>query len=91
MVDHYKSYNLQVKSYCTSSPDADLGGPSNTRRRFTNQKKTKMHLHYSTTGNFRETARDFNLNESTVRKIIKTCPVASKIILSEKQNFPGAG
>ena len=66
MVDHYKSYDLQVESYCKSSPDADLGGPSNTRRRFTNQKKAEIRLHYSTTGNFRETARVFNLNESTV-------------------------
>ena len=81
MVDHYKSYDLQVKSYCKSSPDADLGGTSNNRRRFTNQKKAEMRLHYSTTGNFRETARAFNLNESTVRGIIKTCPVAGKIIL----------
>ena len=50
-----------------------------------------MRLHYSTTGNFRETARAFNLNKSTVRGIIQTRPVAGKIILSEKQNFPGAG
>ena len=50
-----------------------------------------MHLHYSTTGNFCETARAFNLNESLVRGIIKTLPVASKIIPSKKQNFLGAG
>ena len=31
------------------------------------------------------------MNESTVRGIIKTRPVAGKIILSKKQNFPGAG
>ena len=79
--------NLTVKS----SPDADLGGPRNTRRRFTNQKKAEMRLHYSTTGNFRETARAFNLNESTDQRIIKTRPVAGKIILSKKQNFSGAG
>ena len=128
MVDHYKSYDLQVESYCKSSPDAVLDGPSNTSpsghmtsfqrlydvyatsltsyrrridaettscvywgRRFTNQKKAEIRLHYSTTGNFRETARAFNLNESTVRGIIKTRPVAGKIILSKKQNFPGAG
>ena len=66
MVDHYKSYDLQVESYRKSSPDANLGGPSNTRRHFTNQKRAEMRLHYSTTGNFRETARAFNLNESTV-------------------------
>ena len=89
MVDHYKSYDLQVESCCKSSPDADLGGP--TRRRFTNQKKAEMHVHYSTTGNFRETTRVFNLNESKVRGIIKTRPIAGKIILSKKQNFPGAG
>ena len=91
MVDHYKSYDLQVESYCKSSPDTDLGGPSNTRRRFTNQKKAEMRLYYSTTGNFRETARAFNLNESTVQGIINTYPAAGKIILSKKQNFPGAG
>ena len=55
------------------------------------KKKAEIRLHYSTTGNFRETARAFNLNESTVREIIKTRPVAGKIILSKKQNFPGAG
>ena len=82
---------VEVESDCKSSPDADLVGPSNTRRRFTNQKKAEMRLHYSTTANFRETARAFNLNESTVRGIIKTCPVAGKIIISKKQNFPHAG
>ena len=50
-----------------------------------------MRLHYSNTGNFRDTARAFNLNESAVRGIIKTRPVAGKIILSKKQNFPGTG
>ena len=84
MVDHYKSYDLQVESYCKSSPDADLVGPSNTRRRFTNQKKAEMHLHYSATGNLRETARVFNLNESTVQGTIKTRPVAGKIIIPKK-------
>ena len=88
MVNHYKSYDLQVKLCCKSSADADLGSPSNTRRRFTNQKKAAMPLHYSTTGNFRETARAFNLNESTVWGIIKTRPVACKIIISKKLNFP---
>ena len=91
MADHYKSCDLQFESYCKSSPDPDLGGPSNTRRHFTNQKKAEMCLHYPTTGSFRETARAFNLNQSTVRGIIKTRPVAGKIILSKKQNFPGSG
>ena len=91
MVDHYKSYDLQVESCCKSSPVADLGGLSNTHRCFINQKKAEMHLHYFTTGNFRETARAFNLNESMVRGIIKACSVVGKIILSKKQNFPGAG
>ena len=50
-----------------------------------------MCLHYSTTINFRETARASNLNESTVRGIIKTCPVAGKKIIPKRQNFPGAG
>ena len=53
------------------------------------QRKAEMRLHYSTTGNFRERARTFNLNESTVRGIIKTHPVAGRMILSKKQNFPG--
>ena len=57
MVNHYKSYDLQVKLCCKSSPDTDLSSPSNTRRRFTSQKKAAMPLHYSTTENFRETAR----------------------------------
>ena len=90
-VDHFQSYDLQVKSYCKSSPDADLGGPSNTRRRFTNQKKAEMRLHYPTTGNFCETARAFNLNESTAQGIIKIRPVDGEIIVSKNQNFPGAG
>ena len=50
-----------------------------------------MRLHYSATGNFRETAGAFNLNDSKVRGIIKTHSVAGKIIFSKKQNFPGAG
>ena len=50
-----------------------------------------MRLHYSTTRNFREIARSFNFNESTFRGLIKTRPVAGKIFLSKKKNFPGAG
>ena len=48
-------------------------------------------FHYSTTGYFCETARAFNLNKYKVQGIIKTRPVARKMILSKKQNIPSAG
>ena len=48
--------HMTCKSNCAVNP-TDLSSPSNTRRRFTSQKKAAMPLHYSTTENFRETAR----------------------------------
>ena len=63
--------------------------PTKTRRRFTQKKKKEVHLHYSIGGNYCETARTFDINESTVRGMIDAPPLPDKMKLSSKCNFPG--
>ena len=61
-----------------------------TRRCFTRKKK-EVHLNYSISGNYCETAKAFDINESTVRVMIDTRPLPDKMKLSRKCNFQGAG
>ena len=53
----------------------------------TQQKKEEEHLYYSITGNFAETAKAFNIIESTVLGMIKDHPVPDNMKLSSKCNF----
>ena len=61
-----------------------------TRRCFTRKKK-EVHLNYSISGNYCETAKAFDINESTVQVMIDTRPLPDKMKLSRKCNFQGAG
>ena len=65
--------------------------PTKTRRRFTQRKKGEVGLYYSVRGNYCETARAFDINESTVRGMVDARPLLGKIKHSSKCNFPGAG
>ena len=75
MVDFYTKYDQQFKSYDRSSTSAIFSPPSKTWRRFIQNKKEEVLLHYSVNGNFAETAKVFGINESTVRGMIKARPV----------------
>ena len=48
--------------------------PKTTRKRFSSQKKEEIKHFYLACGNYRETARAFQLQDSTVRKICKAAP-----------------
>ena len=65
--------------------------PTKTRRRFPQKKKEEVRLHYSISGKYCETARAFDINESTDQRIIDARLLPDKMKLSSKCNFPGAG
>ena len=88
MVNFCTKYDQQFKFYCKSSTSAIFIPSSKTRKRFIQNKK-EVRLHYSVNGNFAETPKVFGINESTVRGMIKACPVPANIKLSSKCNFPG--
>lgn len=90
MVDHYQRYDTIVENFYLL-PSDELHSPTKSRKRFTNQKKAEIRLHYINSGNYHETARAFDLNESTVRGIINTKPLQGRGTKAKKTNHPGAG
>jgi len=61
-----------------------------TRNRFTKDKKVEIRKHYQLTLNYAATARAFNINESTVRNIVKT-PLFSSDDSTMNAHHKGAG
>ena len=55
------------------------------------RRKKKYACIYSISGNYCETVRAFDINESTVRGMIDARPLPDKMKLSSKYNFSGAG
>jgi len=76
MVDHYQRYETIVENFYLL-PSDDLSSPTKSRKRFS--------------GNYHETARAFDLNESTVRGIVNTKPLQGRGTKAKKTNHPGAG
>ena len=54
-----------------------------TRKRYTEKTKREMREHYLLTKNYVATAKDFNVNESTLRNIVKTFPRNVKLTHKE--------
>ena len=90
MVDFSKKYEQLIEIHYKSSGSVIDKPPTKTRRSFTQQKKEETRLHYSVSGSYCETARAFDIKESTVRGIIDAS-VPDKIKPSSKDNFLGAG
>ena len=91
MFDFYTKYDQQFEFYCKSATSVIVSPSSKTRRRFTQKKKEEVHLHYSNSVKFVETAKSFSINESMARGMVKARPVPHNIKLSSKCNFTGAG
>ena len=60
------------------------------RKRFTEERKQEIWKHYLLTEHFAKTAKSFCLNESTVRKIVKST-LRNDVKPSDKGNRSGAG
>ena len=90
MVDFSKKYEQLTEIHYKSSGSVIDKPPTKTRRRFTQNKKEEIRLHYSVSGSYCETGRAFDINESTVQGIIDAS-VPDKIKPSSKGNFLGAG
>ena len=65
------------------------GNIHNTRKRYTKKTKLEIREHYMLTQNYAATAKEFGVNESTVRTIVKTPTRNGK--LNDKGNHSGAG
>ena len=65
------------------------GNIHKTRKRYTEKTKLKIREHYMLTQNYAATAKEFGVNESTVRTIVKTPTRNGK--LNDKGNHSGAG
>ena len=59
MVDFSKKYDKLFEIHCKSSVSGIIRPPTKTWRHFTQKKKYEVHLHYSISGNYCETARAF--------------------------------
>jgi len=91
MVDHFQRYEKNVEKFYLLPSDDNLRSPTKTQNRFTNQKKAEIRLHYINSGNYHETARAFDLNESTVRGIVNTKPLQGRGTKAKRTINPGAG
>ena len=60
------------------------------RKRFTEERKQEIREHYLLTNNFAKTSKSFCLNESTVRKIVKST-LRNDVKPSDKGNRSGDG
>ena len=69
LLEFDKWYNEKYSKLCIDSTE-----PKSTRKRFSSQKKEEIKHFYLACGNYRETARAFQLQDSTVRKICKAAP-----------------
>ena len=65
------------------------GNIHKTRKRYTEKAKLEIREHYMLTQNYAATAKEFGVNESTVRTIVKTSTRNGK--LNNKGNHSGAG
>ena len=65
------------------------GNIHKTRKRYTEKTKLEIREHYMLTQNYAATAKEFGVNESTVRTIVKTPTRNGK--LNDKGNHSGAG
>ena len=91
LLEFDKWYNEKYSKLCIDSTE-----PKSTRKRFSSQKKEEIKHFYLACGNYRETARAFQLQDSTVRKICKTAPPEKneslKVLKEEKRGgAEGAG
>ena len=65
------------------------GNIHKTRKRYTEKTKLEIREHYMLTRNYAATAKEFGVNESIVRTIVKTPTRNGK--LNDKGNHSGAG
>ena len=90
MIDFSKKYDQLFKINCKSSASVIVRLPTKTRKCFTQKKKEKVRLYYFINGNYCETVRTFDINESiTVWGMINAGSLPNKMKLSSKWNFPG--
>lgn len=90
-VKEFEKYDVIATNFYLNcnmvNSDGDIKVP---RKRYTEKRKQEIREHYLLTESYAETAKAFNLNESTVRNIVKTTK-RDGTKLSDSGNRPGAG
>jgi len=84
-LEYYQRYETNVEKYYLLPSGDNLRSPSKARKRFTNQKKAEIRFHYINSGNYHDTARAFDLNESTIRGIVNVKPLQGELPSRKRQ------
>ena len=91
LLKEFEKHDVVVTNFYLSNKKVSVNDETKIpRKRFTEERKQEIREHYLLTDNFAKTAKSFCLNESTVRKIVKST-LRNDVKPSDKGNCFGAG
>ena len=91
LLKEFEKHDVVVTNFYISNKKVSVNAETKIPcRRFTEERKQEIREHYLLTDNFAKTAKSFCLNESTVRKIVKST-LHNDVKPSDKGNRSGAG
>ena len=91
LLKEFEKHDVIVTNFYLSNKKVSVNDETKIpRKRFTEERKQEIWEHYLLTDNFAKTAKSFCLNESTVRKIVKST-LRNDVKPSDKGNRSGAG
>ena len=91
LLKEFEKHDVIVTNFYLSNKKVSVNDETKIPRKgFTEERKQEIREHYLLTDNFAETAKSFCLNESTVRKIVKST-LRNDVKPSDKGNRSGAG
>ena len=91
LLKEFEKHDVIVTNFYLSNKKVSVNDETKIpRKRFTEERKQEIREHYLLTDNFAKTAKSFCLNESTVRKIVKST-LRNDVKPSDKGNRSGAG
>ena len=83
-------FDMKIANFYRYGEKININGNiDKNRKRYTKKTKLEIREHYLLTQNYAATAKEFGVNESTVRTIVKTPTRNGK--LNDKRNHSGAG
>ena len=91
LLKEFEKHDVIVTNFYLSNKKVSVNDETKIpRKRFTEERKQEIREHLLLTDNFAKTAKSFCLNESTVRKIVKST-LRNDVKPSDKGNRSGAG
>ena len=91
LLKEFEKHDVIVTNFYLSNKKVSVNDETKIpRKRFTEERKQEIREHYILTDNSAKTSKSFCLNESTVRKIVKST-LRNDVKPSDKGNRSGAG